>query len=879
MPKRLQARKKGEVAFSNVQKVFFPRSKTTKGDVIRYYIEAAGVLLPHFRNRPVTLIRFPDGVHGEQFYEKNAPGFTPAWVQTAPVPRSEGGVINYILINDAPTLAWVANLAAIELHPFLHRKDNIDRPTHIAFDLDPGDGADLATCIEVGFMIREVLAGLKLQAFPKVSGSKGLQLYVPLNTPVSYALTKPFALTVAQLLERQHPDLIISDMAKVRRKKKVFIDWSQNDDKKTTVGPYSLRAKREEPFVSMPVTWEELKQHRRDISALFFSPSAALERIRKRGDLFAPVLKLKQKLPPGFVAAAPKAPKLRSPRAPHSLARYAEKRDFTKTAEPAPLPTRSSQGSRRRFVIQKHAASHLHFDFRLEMDDTLKSWAVPKGLPYEPGVKRSAFQTEDHPLEYLDFEGTIPAGQYGGGTVMVWDIGTYDLIGGNYWHGDLKLFLFGRKLKGEWHIFRIKSSEEKPVWLIQKAVEPMKPLSARQEDQSVLTKRSLAQIAAANDRQWQSNREPRPEASTPVAPTPALPQAGQWRPAAPARAKPAKTRAAALGRTTAKKLRRSTAPEPPAFVVPMAARQVSELPADAGWIYEIKWDGYRALGWKHGPTVRLISRNEKDLTPDFTAPGTALGQVPAESVLLDGEIVALEADGRPSFQALQHRSSSPARIVFYVYDLLYLDGTNWRERPLRDRKARLAKLLAPLAPEGALRLSANLEGRPAAIVTQIQQLGLEGIVAKREASTYQSGERSGDWVKLKFSPEQEFVVGGYKPGSPIESLVVGTYDGKKLLCAGKVRQGLNPRRRAELARLLHPLETDICPFANLPNSTKSHWGEGITVDQMSELRWVKPKIVAQISFAEWTRGGNLRHGTFKGLRHDKAAADVVREAT
>ncbi len=496
---------KPDVTFSNVDKIFFPKTGTTKGDVIRYYLDVAPALLPHLKDRPVTLIRFPDGIEGEKFYEKNAPRFAPSWIKTAPVPRNDGSLINYILINDAATLAWVENLAAIELHPFLHRRQNLDRPTHLAFDLDPGEGADLATCIEVAFLIRETLSHLKLDAFPKVSGSKGLQLYVPLNTPVSYDATKPFAKTIAELFAREHGDLVVSDMSKALRKNKVLIDWSQNDDKKTTVAPYSLRGKREAPFVSMPVTWEELKRHRRKLEALNFTPAEALKRIARHGDLFAPVLTVKQKLPTEFLAAVSPSPSTGKPS--RALKRYAAKRDFSKTAEPGPtVPTRGAKNSQRRFVIQKHAASHLHYDFRLEMHGTLKSWAVPKGLPYEKGVKRSAFLVEDHPMGYLEFEGTIPKGQYGGGTVMVWDIGTYELVGGDFEKGDLKLRLHGKKLKGEWHMFRIKSPDEKPVWLIIKGGEPMKPLSARRDDQSILTKRSMAQIAKANDRVWQSNR-------------------------------------------------------------------------------------------------------------------------------------------------------------------------------------------------------------------------------------------------------------------------------------------------------------------------------------------------------------------------------------
>lgn len=489
------------VKFSNLERIFFPATGFTKGDMIRYYLEAAPYILPHLRGRPVTLIRFPDGVNGVKFYEKNAPSFAPPWIKTFAVPRRhEPGKSNYILIDDARTLGWCANLAAIELHPFLHRVPYLERPTHLAFDLDPGEGADLLTCIDVAFLLKEITDQLGLSLFPKVSGSKGLQLYLPLNTPVNYDTTSAFAKAVAELLQKKHAGLIVSGMSKLQRRGRVMIDWSQNSRSKTTVAVYSLRGKREEPFVSMPVTWEELKKaHRaKKASALFFSPAAAIKRLRKTGDLFAPVLKLKQRLPKAFMATAPSA-------ASGTLEPYRAKRDFTKTKEPSP-PAQSRPAAARktaRFVIQKHAASHLHYDFRLEMGGTLKSWAVPKGVPTELGTKRSAFAVEDHPIGYLRFEGTIPKGQYGGGTVMVWDIGTYRLLSGSYDSGNLKLMLQGKKLKGEWHMFKIRSDGDKPVWLIAKSGPPAKPVSARQDDMSVLTRRTMARIARDNDSQWE----------------------------------------------------------------------------------------------------------------------------------------------------------------------------------------------------------------------------------------------------------------------------------------------------------------------------------------------------------------------------------------
>jgi bifunctional non-homologous end joining protein LigD len=637
-----------DIRITHPDKVLFPGNGWTKADVIRYYWAVAPVLLPHLRGRPVTMIRWPNGVRGEHFFEKDAPRFTPSWVPIGPVDRTDEDrpPIRYILINDARTLLWVANLASIEVHPFLHRYPKIDAPTQIAFDLDPGEGAGLMECIEVAFLIWESLEALGLKSWPKVSGSKGIQLYVPLNTAAKYAQTTPFAHALAERLEREHPKLVVADMPKLIRRGKVLVDWSQNHAKKTTVGVYSLRAKRDVPFVSAPVMWEELEraQKRRDADILFFPPDAAIERVERLGDLFAPVATLKQKLPRDAAEQIGSGGSAR-PRRPHSGA--------------------------------------------------------------------------------------------GGPAVR-----------------------------------------------------------------------------------------PRPSAG-----------------------------------------------KAPEFVPPMVPRLVAELPEGREWLYEVKWDGYRIEALKHGEEVRLLSRRGNDLTADYPAVAEALRKIPAHSVLTDGEVVALDDEGRPSFQLLQHRSSGRGSIVDYVFDLLELEGKSCRAQPLEERKAKLASLV-----EGTgLRFSAALMGAPGRILEQIRRLGLEGVVAKRRGSPYQPGERSADWVKVKLSPEQEFVIGGYKPGGPVESLVVGHYEGRKLVCAGKVRQGLNPWNRKELGRRLARLETDRCPFANLPNSKKGRWGEGITAEQMKELVWTRPELVAQIRFTEWTLGGNLRHGEYLGMREDKPPREVLRE--
>ena len=288
-----------KIPVSNLDKVLYPKAGFTKGQVIDYYIRVAPVLLPHLKDRPLTMKRYPDGVEGEFFYEKNCPSHRPKWVKTAKV-WSEGNnrMMNYCLAQDLPTLVWAANLADLELHTSLSRKNSIKRPTMMVFDLDPGAPADIVQCCQVGLWLRDLLAGMKLKSFAKTSGSKGLQVYVPLNTAVTYDRTKDLSRALAQYLEHQHADLVTSNMSKAVRKGKVFVDWSQNDEHKTTICVYSLRA-REEPTVSTPVTWDEvencLKKKKADL--LRFRSDKVLIRVDKLGDVFEPVEKLKQKLP------------------------------------------------------------------------------------------------------------------------------------------------------------------------------------------------------------------------------------------------------------------------------------------------------------------------------------------------------------------------------------------------------------------------------------------------------------------------------------------------------------------------------------------------------------------------------------------------------
>jgi bifunctional non-homologous end joining protein LigD len=328
----------------------------------------------------------------------------------------------------------------------------------------------------------------------------------------------------------------------------------------------------------------------------------------------------------------------------------------------------------------------------------------------------------------------------------------------------------------------------------------------------------------------------------------------------------------------------------PVFIEPMTAKVVDALPEGDRWIYEVKFDGYRALLLKDGGQVRLRSRKENDLTATYPAVAAAGMRLNAETAVLDGEIVALDATGRPSFdgeivaldatgrpsfQALQHRSAHPGyAIVFYAFDLLHLNGENLTGLALTERTTRLRDVVAG---SGVL-LSEPLQGTAAQVIQAVSQLGLEGIVAKRTDSRYDAGQRGGAWVKLKLDKQQEFVVGGYRPGTHgVDALLVGYHDVGGLRFAGKVRAGFTPHLRRDVFELVKPLHATACPFVDLPNSKASHWGGGVTNEQMAEMQWTRPRLVAQIRFVEWTSDGHLRHAAFLGIRTDKTAKDVRRE--
>src|SRR4029077_7769270 len=582
------------------------------------------------------------------------------------------------------------------------------------------------------------------------------------------------------------------------------------------------------------------------------------------------------------------------------LAEYKRKRNFQPTAEPKgskPLPKKVQGASR--FVIQKHAASRLHYDFRLQMEGVLKYWALPKGLPWRRGEKHLAVEVEDHPIEYETFEGVIAQGQYGGGTVMVWDGGAYYVYGEqplkSLQEGKLHLLLDGKKAKGEWTLVRIRGRDgEKNQWLILKTGDDAKPISSKLDDKSVKTGRTMKEIADARDAEWQSGRavDQSPTSQFKARIREAIKKkekdepVGQAHSRAVASAKAGRLPIAKHGTQSGRPTIPSIAKLPsgkPRFVEPMKATLVEKPPATGDWIYELKFDGIRLIAIKDREKVSLLSRNQNDLSARFPEIVDAVKNLPTAACVLDGEVVALDEQGRSSFQLLQAREmegrNSP--IYFYAFDLLQLDGKSLVSLPLEARKNVLEKLCTG-AGDPRIRYSGAIGGDANQLLKEVQRRGLEGIIGKLHNSVYEPGRRSGAWIKLKCVDEQEFVIGGYPPPQGARkyfgAILVGYYKDRDLVFAGKVGTGFTTKLLATFHRKFSAEELGDCPFVDLPSKQNGQWVLGIMPSMMKKIHWIDPKFVAEIKFAEWTRDGKLRAPVFMGLREDKKPGEVVREA-
>lgn len=833
-----------ELTLTNLDKIIYPETGTTKADVLAYYAAVAHVLIPAAANRPATRKRWVNGVGtagdpGEVFFQKNLEDSAPGWLPRAAITHKDR-TIYYPMVNDPATLTWFGQINSLEIHVPQWQVDSHGRqlnPDRLVLDLDPGEGAGLTECVEVAFLARSILQDVGLDPVPVTSGSKGIHLYAGLDGTQTSDQISAFAHELARALEADHPDLAVSDMKKTLRTGKVLVDWSQNSAAKTTIVPYSLRG-RPTPMVATPRTWQELSSpalHHLDYKEV-------MRRVEAGKDPFAAV---------EHGSGHPGSPKGKTadnaddggghPR----LERYRSMRDPNATPE----PFSGAEGTGDTFVIQEHHANRLHFDFRLEHEGVLVSWALPKGVPESGGQNHLAVQTEDHPMDYATFEGTIPKGQYGAGEVTIWDHGTYEL---EKWINGKEVIATltgseGGGLGGTRKFALIHTGRgEEGQWLIH----------LMDKEHHGGRHRHSSDNGTGDDGNGAGEDERVPA-------EPDKPERTKLREPQPV-AGPAREAAA----TPLDDLR------------PMMA--TAGTPADlqgSEWQFELKWDGVRGVIVADEKRVRIFSRNGNDVTATYPELTDRNGW-PAGSFVADGEIIAVGPSGRPDFGLLQGRMkltkaadvekarrAIPVRLM--LFDLLSVGGEDLRRKHLQTRRQQLEEFFSP--SDLPVELSPVLDERLDHILESAQELGLEGVMAKRPDSRYVSGQRTRTWIKIKLAKTQEVVVGGWRPGrggreSSVGSLLVGIPEGKSLRYVGRVGSGFSARELTELRQKMNDLARKTSPFDDVPR------------EDASDAHWVTPKLVGEVTFGEWTGSGRLRHPVWRGWRVDKGPEEVVPEA-
>lgn len=561
-----------------------------------------------------------------------------------------------------------------------------------------------------------------------------------------------------------------------------------------------------------------------------------------------------------------------------SLARYKQKRSFKETPEPQGGKASEEQ---LRFVIQKHAASHLHYDFRLEMEGVLKSWAVPKGPTTDPDIKRLAMMVEDHPYDYRTFEGIIPKGQYGGGTVIVWDEGTYEpaglegkskkeqekyLLHGIH-SGKLHFILHGKKLKGEYALVKTYGRGENS-WLLMKIKDKYVSKSdIGKKDKSVVSGKTLEQVTKTS-----TNIYGQTSKYDPIG----MAAKNKGAKARVEKVLPDKKPVSKANLSVSSLIKKGKPQTFPKNLRPCLAKLIDKPFDDDGWLYEIKWDGYRALAFMNRGKVELKSRNDKSFNEKFYLIYNELKEWKINAVI-DGEIVVISEDGLPDFGALQNwRSEADGQIVYYVFDILWIDGKDLTELPLIERR----EILNAKVPTGGnIRISVSADVSGVEFFEAARKMGLEGIMAKKKDSLYSVGNRTSDWLKIKSNKRQEMVIGGFTKNvdtsKTFSSLLVGVFEKGNLIYKGKVGTGFNEKMQAEMIKKFKPLITTTSPFQQLPDINKPSRFRPNPPDAVAT--WLKPKLVCEVSYAEMTSDGVMRHPSFEGMRTDKKAKDVVLE--
>ncbi|MEV4900220.1 ATP-dependent DNA ligase [Citricoccus sp. NPDC055426] len=862
------------LSVSSLDKVLYPATGTTKAEVMEYYLAVAGVLIPQVARRPVTRKRWVDGVGtadhpGQVFFRKDLEDSAPSWIPVGRLAHADH-TNTYPLADEPAVLAWFAQVAALELHTpqwRFGRNGQPRNPDRLVLDLDPGEGTGLAECAEVARWCREILADMGLQAYPVTSGSKGIHLYAGLDGTHNADAISQVAHELAKALEADHPDAVVSSMRKSSRTGKVFVDWSQNNGSKTTVAPYSLRG-RDRPTVAAPRTWEELA----DPGLRHLELEEVLRRVADGTNPLAPL---------GWApadgehegeggdagpspdtaddgGAAAGSPAAGSGDAVDRLAKYRSMRDANKTAEPvpedAPVPREAAEGEAPTFVIQEHHARRLHWDFRLEHSGVLVSWAVPKGPPLDTDANRLAVMTEDHPLEYGTFEGTIAKGEYGAGEVTIWDAGTIEI---EKWREGQEVIavLHGRPEGGlggvprRYALINAPGMGGEKNWLIH-----------LMKDQ---------------------------------------PEAGGARPASKAPARAAGRRTTATTATDPADQQAFTVADLPAPMLATAGRP-ADLTADEDWSYEMKWDGYRLIAGASPGRLVLASRNGKDLTADYPALEELTGLLTGEAAerggaVLDGELVALDDAGRPDFGLLQEASGRTSRgrrrsgrpgpsgpsgraadeieLRYLVFDILQLGPPGVPARRVRSllRTAygeRREILDAAVGQGEVVAVPPGHRGTLAQARRASRELRLEGVVAKRTDSTYLSGRRGAAWIKLKLEQHQEVVVIGARRGrggraGGIGSLLVAVPDESgQLSYAGRVGTGFSAEQLRQVQDRLRRIERKTPPVRDVP------------AEDRADAWWVRPSLVGEVSLAGRTRAGRLRQAAWRGWREDKSPDQV-----